>query len=130
MFTLSRCPDRGELRALAKADGRELWRRPLRTDAWSSPTAVARRRGGEDLDLQGDRGGRPLLVDGADGRVADTLALDGTIEAGPAVFDDLAVIGTRAGTISGIRMRPRRPARPWRVRVPSRTFCYPAPRFR
>ncbi len=96
---------RGERLALAKADGRELWRRPLRTDAWSSPTAVRDASADKTWVLQGDRGGRLLLVDGADGRVAHTLVLDGTIEASPAVFDDLAVVGTRAGTIYGIRMR-------------------------
>jgi hypothetical protein len=105
VFTLSRCPDRGEMLALAKADGRELWRRPLRTDAWSSPTAVHDAAAGKTWIVQGDRGGRLLLVDGADGRVADTLVRDGTIEASPAVFDDLAVVGTRAGTIYGVRLR-------------------------
>ncbi len=105
VFTLSRCPERGVMLALAKADGRELWRRPLRTDAWSSPTAVHDAAAGKTWILQGDRGGRLLLVDGADGRVAHALVLDGTIEASPAVFDDLAVVGTRGGTIYGIRMR-------------------------
>jgi outer membrane protein assembly factor BamB len=105
VFTLSRCPERGEMRALAKADGRELWRRPLRADAWSSPTAVHDAAAGKTWLLQGDRGGRLHLVDGADGRIAHTLVLDGTLEASPAVFDDLAVVGTRGGTIYGIRLR-------------------------
>jgi hypothetical protein len=105
VFTLSRCPERGEMRALAKVDGRDLWRRPLRTDAWSSPTAVHDAVAGRTWLLQGDRGGRMHLVDGADGRVAHTLVLDGTIEASPAVFDDVAVVGTRGGTIYGIRVR-------------------------
>ncbi len=105
VFTLSRCPDRGEMLALAKEDGRELWRRPLRTDAWSSPTAVRDAAAGKTWLLQGDRGGRLHLVDGSDGRVAHTLVLDGAIEASPAVFDDVAVIGTRAGTIYGVRLR-------------------------
>jgi outer membrane protein assembly factor BamB len=105
VFTLSRCPERGTLLALAKADGRELWRTPLRTDAWSSPTAVLDAGAGKTFVLQGDRGGRLHLVDGADGRIVDTLRLDGAIEASPAIFGDLAVIGTRAGTIHGIRIR-------------------------
>lgn len=105
VFTLSRCPSRGAMLALAKADGRELWRVPLRSDAWSSPTGVRDAAAGKTWLLQGDRGGRLHLVDGADGRVAHTLLLDGTIEASPAVFDDLAVLGTRAGTIFGIRLR-------------------------
>jgi outer membrane protein assembly factor BamB len=105
IFTLSRCPDRGAMVALAKDDGRELWRRPLRTDAWSSPTAVRDAAAGKTWILQADRAGRLLLVDGADGRVASTLQLDANVEASPAVFDDLAVVGTRGGTIYGIRLR-------------------------
>ena len=55
--------------------------------------------------LQADRAGRLLLVDGADGRVAFTLQLDANVEASPAVFDDVAVVGTRGGTIYGVRIR-------------------------
>jgi outer membrane protein assembly factor BamB len=105
VFTLSRCPDRGVMVALAKDDGRELWRRPLRTDAWSSPTAVRDAAAGKTWILQADRAGRLLLVDGADGRVAFTLQLDANVEASPAVFDDVAVVGTRGGTIYGVRIR-------------------------
>ena len=105
LVTLSRCPERGALVALSKADGREIWRTALRTDAWSSPTAVRDEVDGRTFVLQGDRGGRLHVVDGADGRVLHVLRLDGTIEASPAVFDDLVVLATRAGTIYGIRIR-------------------------
>jgi outer membrane protein assembly factor BamB len=105
VLALSRCPTRGALVALAKADGRELWRTPLRADAWSSPTAVRDDATGRTYVLQGDRGGRLLLVDGANGRVRHALALDATIEASPAVFDDMVVVATRGGTIYGIRIR-------------------------
>jgi outer membrane protein assembly factor BamB len=105
VFTLSRCPERGAVLALAKADGRELWRRGLATDAWSSPTEVRDEAAGKTWLLQADRGGRLHLLDPADGRIAFTLPLDGTVEASPAVYDDLAVVGTRAGTIYGIRIR-------------------------
>jgi outer membrane protein assembly factor BamB len=105
VFTLSRCPERGVMVALAKEDGRELWRLPLKTDAWSSPTAVRDAAAGKTWILQADRGGRLLLVDGADGRAAHVLQLDANAEASPAVFDDLIVLGTRGGTIYGIRIR-------------------------
>lgn len=105
VVTLSRCPERGAMVALAKADGRELWRRPLRTDAWSTPTAIRDAAAGKTWILQGDRAGRLHLVDGADGTVARTLRLDANIEASPAVFGDMAVVGTRGGTIYGIRIR-------------------------
>jgi outer membrane protein assembly factor BamB len=105
LFTLSRCPDRGVVLALSKADGRELWRRPLHTDAWSSPTAVWDATAGKTWVLQADRAGRLHLLDPADGRIAFTLPLDGTVEASPAIYGDLAVVGTRAGTIYGVRIR-------------------------
>jgi outer membrane protein assembly factor BamB len=105
VVTLSRCPDRGATLALAKDDGRDLWRRPLRTDAWSSPTPVRDEEAGKTWVLQGDRGGGLHLLDGRDGRILHTLRLDGTIEASPALFDDLAVVATRAGTIYGVRIR-------------------------
>lgn len=105
VVTLSRCPERGAMVALAKEDGRELWRRPLRTDAWSSPTAAHDAQAGKTWILQADRSGRLHLVDGADGTVARTLRLDANVEASPAVFGDLAVVGTRGGTIYGIRIR-------------------------
>jgi outer membrane protein assembly factor BamB len=105
VVTLSRCPERGAMVALAKADGRELWRRALRTDAWSTPTAVRDAEAGKTWILQGDRAGRLHLVDGADGTVARTLQLDANVEASPAVFGDMAVVGTRGGTIYGIRIR-------------------------
>jgi outer membrane protein assembly factor BamB len=105
VVTLSRCPERGAMVALAKSDGRELWRRALRTDAWSTPTAVRDAAAGKTWILQGDRAGRLHLVDGADGTLARTLQLDANVEASPAVFGDLAVVGTRGGTIYGIRIR-------------------------
>jgi outer membrane protein assembly factor BamB len=105
VFTLSRCPVRGAVLALAKTDGRTLWRRDLRTDAWSSPTEVRDAAAAKTWLLQADRGGRLHLLDPADGRIAFTLPLDGTVEASPAVYDDLAVVGTRAGTIYGVRIR-------------------------
>jgi outer membrane protein assembly factor BamB len=105
VVTLSRCPERGAMVAFAKADGRELWRRPLRTDAWSTPTAIHDAAEGKTWILQADRGGRLHLVDGADGTIARTLRLDANVEASPAVFGDMAVVGTRGGTIYGIRIR-------------------------
>jgi outer membrane protein assembly factor BamB len=105
VVTLSRCPERGAMVALAKADGAELWRRPLRTDAWSTPTAIRDAAADKTWILQADRAGRLHLVDGADGTIARTLRLDANVEASPAVFGDMAVVGTRGGTIYGIRIR-------------------------
>ncbi|HEY3449608.1 MAG TPA: PQQ-binding-like beta-propeller repeat protein [Myxococcales bacterium] len=105
VFTLSRCPDfeRGLIVALSKKDGSELWRRPLKHYAWSSPTAV-RDEDGHTFFLQGDISGALSLVDARDGTIVDTIKLDGGVESSPAVFGDMAVVGTRGGRIWGIRL--------------------------
>jgi outer membrane protein assembly factor BamB len=104
-FTLSRCPSAGLLLALDAATGLERWRRPLPADAWSSPTLVPDAVSGRTYLLQGTRDGRLLLVDARDGRLLSRVRLDGAVEASPAVYDDVAVVGTRGGTIYGIRIR-------------------------
>ncbi len=105
IFTLARCPDfeRGLIVALSKKDGSELWRRPLKRFAWSSPTAV-RGEDGHTFFLQGDISGTLSLVDARDGTIAHAVKLDGGIESSPAVFGDMAVVGTRGGRIWGIRL--------------------------
>jgi hypothetical protein len=54
--------------------------------------------------LQGDIGGQMHLIDARTGEIVHSLRLDGGVEATPAVFGDLAVIGTRGGTIWGLRL--------------------------
>ena len=48
--------------------------------------------------------GTLMLIEGSTGTVLATLALDGNVEGSPAVFDDMLVVGTRAGSIYGIRL--------------------------
>lgn len=106
VFTLARCdgPDAGLILALAKTDGHELWRRHLERYAWSSPTDFASTDGHTYL-LQAQVNGRLHLLDARDGAVLDTLQLRGFVEASPAVYDDMAVIVTRATRIYGVRVR-------------------------
>jgi hypothetical protein len=49
--------------------------------------------------------GSLTLLDARDGAVLDTLQLRGFVEASPAVYDDMAVIVTRAARIYGVRIR-------------------------
>lgn len=105
VFTLARCPDfeSGLIVALAKETGAEIWRRPLKHFAWSSPTAV-RDAEGHTFFLQGDISGALHLIDARTGEVVHKMQLDGGIESSPAIFGDTAVIGTRGGTIWGVRL--------------------------
>lgn len=105
IFTLCLCPEPGAVVALAKDDGRELWRLKVGADLWSSPTAVRDGAAGKTWILQADRAGRLMLLDGLDGKVAARLQLDANVEASPAVFDDMIVLATRGGTVYGIRIQ-------------------------
>ncbi|MBL9037409.1 MAG: PQQ-binding-like beta-propeller repeat protein [Archangium sp.] len=105
-FTLARCPgpDNGLVVALRKATGEEAWRLPLAAYSWSSPTLLTA-RGGKRYLLQGGIGGTVRLLEAATGKQVAKLKLEGDIESSPAVFDDLAVLGTRGDRIYGIRIR-------------------------
>ena len=79
--------------ALRKDDGSTVWARGLAGCAYSSPVAVYDENGnGAVIQCCGD--GSVLLMDGETGEVRDTLQIDGTIEASPAVYDGMMVIGT------------------------------------
>ncbi len=104
-FTLARCPGPadGLLLALDKATGAEVWRLPLPQYSWSSPTLVKDEDGVSYL-LQAGIGGRLRLVHAGSGREVTSLALSGDVEASPAVFDDMVVLGTRSDRIHGVRV--------------------------
>jgi outer membrane protein assembly factor BamB len=104
-FTLSRCPgpENGMVLGLDKATGQEMWRHPLKRFSWSSPTLV-RDGEGHTWILQGDISGSLRLLDARDGREVTSVKLHGQIEATPAVFDDMIVLGTRQSRIFGVRI--------------------------
>ena len=96
-------PENGLVLALDKATGREVWRLELPRSAWSTPTLV-KDEGGESYLLQGGIGGVLRLLHARTGREVASLKLPGDIEASPAVFDDMVVLGTRSDRIHGIRI--------------------------
>lgn len=104
-FTIARCPgpENGQVLALDKATGAEVWRIELPQYAWSTPTLV-KDADGESYLLQGGIGGLLRLIHARSGREVASLKLSGDIEASPAVFDDMLVLGTRANQIHGVRI--------------------------
>ena len=102
---VSRTPNVGTgiLVALDTATGAERWRYTTDFYAWSSPVAVYD-DSGKGYVVLGDTGGKLHFLDGATGTLLHTLKLNGNIEASPAVFNDILVVGTRKEKIYGIKI--------------------------
>ena len=94
----------GLLVALDKKTGKEVWKLPMARYAWSSPVAVYD-AGGKGYILQGDSVGNLMLIEGSTGKVMASVDLGSNIEASPAVFDDMLVVGTRGQKIYGVRIK-------------------------
>lgn len=95
---------RGLLVALDKETGNEVWEINLEHYSWSSPVDVYS-KDGKAYIIQCDSAGNVFLINGADGEILDKINLDGSnIEASPAVFDDMIVVGTRGQKIFGIKI--------------------------
>ena len=72
--------------------------------AWSSPVAVY------DDDGTGyvvvcDSNGTAFFVNGSTGEILDEEYLGGLIEATPAVYNDMLVVGTRTKQICGVQIK-------------------------
>lgn len=95
IFTLNMAGGSGKsmMLALSKATGQVLWQRELDANAVSSPVAVYN-KAGKSWIIQADQTGRLYLLDGLTGQIRSTLALGGEIQASPAVYNDMLVIGT------------------------------------
>lgn len=104
--TVSRTGDsyRGVLACLNRKTGEIIWEHEA-VYAWSSPVCIYNSDGsGKVLYCSG--GGKMYLLDGKTGEVYDTAVLsEGVIEASPAVYENYAVVGTRACKIWGIELQ-------------------------
>jgi outer membrane protein assembly factor BamB len=109
VYPVARTPDVGSglLVALSKETGKEVWRFEMDNYAWSSPVAVYTSKG-KSYIVQCDTDGNIFLLEGTTGKMLYTLPTseDGyTIEASPAVYNDMIVIGTRGQRIFGIKIK-------------------------
>ncbi len=94
----------GTLVALDKKTGEEIWKRHLEAYSWSSP-----------VDFKGDDGktymllcdfkGDMHLIDPKTGQDLDKVFVGGNVEASPAVYNDMAVVGTYAKKIYGVKIK-------------------------
>ena len=94
----------GKLVAFDKKTGREVWVINLKYYCWSSPVDVYTKEGKAYL-IVCDSGGFMSLVEAKTGRIMDRIPLEGTIEASPAVYNDMVVVGTRGQKIWGVRIK-------------------------
>lgn len=95
----------GKLVALNKADGSVAWEKDLNYYSWSSPVAIYS-EGGEAYIVFGNSVGYVLLIDPLTGETLYTLNTGGgNIEGSPAIYNDMAVVGTRGQLIYGIKIK-------------------------
>ncbi len=105
IFSVARTPNvyTGIMVALDTETGEEVWTLPMNNYAWSSPVAVYE-PDGNGYVIVCDSGGYMMLVS-ADGELLYTIGLGGNIEATPAVYEDMIVVGTRVESICGIKIK-------------------------
>ncbi|MCQ2457220.1 MAG: PQQ-like beta-propeller repeat protein [Clostridia bacterium] len=93
--------------AIDRETGKQVWAKALSSWTYSSPVAVYDAEGNGRI-IQASSDGTLLLLNGSDGKTVNELQLEGTIEASPAVYNDMLVIGTTGKNTSyiyGIRIK-------------------------
>lgn len=85
----------GTLAALKKDTGEVIWEKETSMYSWSSPVDFYDADGNGYL-LYCNSGFNMFLIDGKTGEQLDYMNLGGNIEASPAMYDNYAVVGTRA----------------------------------
>lgn len=95
---------KGLLVALDKKTGEERWVMDMPYYAWSSPVCIYAEDGNAYI-VQCESKGNMHLIDGATGKLLDTINLGSNIEASPAVFGNKVVVGTRGGKIAGVTIK-------------------------
>lgn len=94
----------GRLVALDKETGQEIWSKTLRYYGWSSPT-VFQSDEGKSYMIFCDSQGNMNLMDPKTGDTLDTISVEKNVEASPAIYNDMVVIGSYARKIFGVRIK-------------------------
>lgn len=93
----------GKIVALNKKTGKEVWVLEDKSYAWSSPVAIYDKKGNGYV-ITCDSAGDTYLLDGLTGDVLDKINLGSNVEASPAVFNNMMVVGTRGQKIYGLTL--------------------------
>ncbi len=104
IYTIARTPDfsDGKLVAFDTETGEIVWEKYMPNYAWSSPVAVYSDDGSAHI-ITCDSVGNMEFRD-KNGEVLSSLGLGSNIEASPAVFNDMIVVGTRGQQVYGIQI--------------------------
>lgn len=94
----------GKLVALDKKTGEEIWVRELPLYSWSSPVDIMS-DDGKTYGLLCGYDGFMRLFDPMTGEDLDKVSLGVNIESSPSVFNDIAVVGSYAQKIFGVRIK-------------------------
>ena len=105
IYSVSRTPSlsSGYLVSLDTKTGEAVWLTELMNYAWSSTVSLTSQTGAVYL-VQCCSDGTILLLNAANGMLLDSIALNTTLEATPAVFGNTIVVGTRDERIIGLRV--------------------------
>jgi outer membrane protein assembly factor BamB len=105
VFSVSRVEDmdKGILVAFDKTTGEKVWEQKMAHYSWSSPVAVYT-PDGTGYIVHCDSRGDMSLRDGLTGEVLDKVNLGENVEASPAVFNNMIVVGTKGEKIYGVRI--------------------------
>ncbi|MGE5329940.1 MAG: PQQ-binding-like beta-propeller repeat protein [Deltaproteobacteria bacterium] len=106
IFSTAKCngPSGGKLTAFNKISGKKIWELNFKNYSWSSPVDVYTSEGKAYL-IYCDSAGMMYLIDPQKGKILDRKSLGANIEGSPAVYENIAVVGTRGQRIWGIRIK-------------------------
>ncbi len=106
IFNIARCEgfSSGLVVALDKKTGEEIWKVKLTNYSWSSPVSIYTEDGVGYIILC-DSAGNMFLIEGTTGNILDKINLGGNVEGSPAIFENMAAVGTRGQRIYGIRIK-------------------------
>lgn len=106
IYSIARCsgPSGGKLTAFNKNNGKKIWELSFKNYSWSSPVDVYTPEGKAYL-LYCDSAGMMYLIEPEKGKILHRLSLGANIEGSPAVYDNIAVVGTRGQKIWGIKLK-------------------------
>lgn len=94
----------GTLVALDKKTGEEVWKRHLDAYSWSSPVDF-KSDDGKTYMILCDFKGDMHLIDPKTGEDLDKVFVGGNVEASPSIYNDMAVVGTYAKKIYGVKIK-------------------------